>query len=77
MNPTTTIVLGSVMVVAGKWAKDETLSIRLAIGAMVSAIGLTLISEMDEKLGRLFGVLILVGIAYAYAPSIIKKAGLA
>ena len=76
MNPTTTVVLASVMVVAGKWAKDEKLNIRLAVGGMVLAVGLTLMSEMDEKLAKLFSALILLGIAYTYLPTIVKKAGL-
>lgn len=76
MNTTNAVVLTSVVVVAGHWANDKKLSIRVAIGAGALAFGLAALDQSSPELASKFAILILVAAVFMYAPGIAKKAGL-
>lgn len=75
MNADTTIVLSSLIVVAGKWAKGEKLEMRIVVGGAVAAIFLTVLSEANPKFGQTMSLAVLVGATVAYGPDIAKKLG--
>lgn len=76
MDTTTSVVLASVVVVVGQWAKKgEGPSIKLVTGGMVLAIILAAISQGNEKLGQQMALLVLVGALLTYAIPIVKKLG--
>lgn len=74
---TTTATLATVVVVfTGQWAKkNEGPSIKLAVGGMVLAVFLSVMSQSNEKLASQFASLILVGALLTYAIPITKKLG--
>jgi len=76
MDTTTSVVLTSVVVLAGQWAKkDKGPSIKLVVGGMVLAIILSAMSQGNEKLASQFSLLILVGAVLMYIQPIVKKLG--
>lgn len=76
MDATTSVVLTTVVVTVGQWAKDDKgPSIKIVVGGLVLVIILSAISSGNEKLGSQFGLLILVGSLLAYAVPITKKLG--
>lgn len=77
MNTTTSVVGTGIIVAVGKWAKDETLSVQIAVGVAGVAIALSLLNEADEKLASGFAALILLLAAFMYLPAIVKKLGFA
>lgn len=77
MDTSTSALLTGVVVTAGKWSSGDGISVRTVLGAIFLAIILTVMNEANEKFARQFGVLILVGAVFRYAPKIIEKTGLA
>jgi len=76
MDTTTSVVLTTLVVFAGQWAKkDEGPSIKLVVGGMVLAIILSAMSQGNEKLASQFAALILVGALLMYIQPIAKKLG--
>lgn len=76
MNPVTVALATGVLVVLGKWSREQEPNIDNAIGVAGVAVGLAILDQIDGKLGRAFGVLILVSVAVVHLPEIAKKAGL-
>lgn len=76
MNTTTAVVATGAIVVAGKWANDEPLSVKLAVGVGAFALALTLIGEANDKLASQFALLVLILAMFRYVPAIAKKTGL-
>jgi len=76
VNPVTVALSTGVLVVLGKWARGQEPNIDNAIGVAGVAIGLAILDQIDGKLARAFGVLILVSVAVVHLPEIAKKAGL-
>lgn len=72
----TTVVATAVVVYAGRTAQEKPIDIRIAVGAGAFAIGLTLLSNADEKLARQFGWMVLLAACFMYLPDIFKKTGL-
>jgi phenolic acid decarboxylase len=58
MNTTTWAVGTSAVVVAGRWATDKPLDIKLVIGLGVYAVSLSLLSNMDAELAAKFSGLV-------------------
>jgi hypothetical protein len=75
MNTTTAIVGSGVVITAGKWANGEHLSITIAIGVGVGAVGLAIVSSLDENLAGLFAWTIFFGALLKYLPAIVAKLG--
>lgn len=76
MDTTQSVVLTSLVVVAGQWAKkDKGPSVKLVVGGMVLAIFLSAMSQANEKLASQFAALILVGALLIYVQPISKKLG--
>jgi hypothetical protein len=74
MDTTTSVVATGIVVFVGQWAKkDEGPGIKLVVGTMALAIFLSFISQMNEKLGSQFAVLILIGALLTYAQPIFRK----
>jgi len=65
-----------VLVVAGRWANDKPLDIRVAVGTAGLALFLAVINSSSPELASKFAVLILVSAVFLYGPGIVKKAGL-
>jgi hypothetical protein len=76
MNPATSVVLTGVIVTAGEWAKGEGVSVRVAVGGTVLAIGLSVLAESEPKLASQFGLLILLVAAFTYLPAVFYSIGL-
>lgn len=76
MNPVTVALSTGALVVLGKWARGQEPNIDNAIGVAGIAIGLGLLDQIDGKLARAFGVLILVSVAVVHLPEIAKASGL-
>jgi hypothetical protein len=76
MNPVTVSLAVGVLVVLGKWSRDQSPNIDNAIGVAGVAIGLALLDQIDGRLSKAFGTLILVSVAVVHLPEIAKKAGL-
>lgn len=76
MNPLTSTALASIIVLTGTWAKGKEISIRLVVGGLFLAIGLSVMAEVNDKLARAFGLLIVVTALYVYGIDIVKKLGL-
>lgn len=76
MNPITVALATGALVVLGKWSRGQDPNIDNAIGVAGIAVGLALLDQIDARLGRAFGVLILVSVAVVHLPEIAKKAGL-
>lgn len=76
MNPITTAVVVGVMTTLGRWARGKGLTIDTVVGVVVLAITLAVIDTANEKLARAFGVLIVVGVAFAHLPVLLNATGL-
>lgn len=77
MDTSTSALLTGTIVTAGQWANGKGITARVVLGAMFLAIILTVLSNANEKLARQFGLLILVGAVFMYAPAITKSSKLA
>lgn len=76
MDTTTSVVLTTLVVFTGQWAKkNEGPSIKLVVGGMVLAVILSTLSQKNEKLASQFATLILVGALLMYVQPIVKKLG--
>lgn len=76
MNPATASVVTGVTVLVGEWAKDEPVSIRVVVGGMVLAVGLSVIAESAPDVASKFATLIVLVTAFRYGPAIAYKSGL-
>lgn len=77
MNTTTSAVATGVIVGAGRWSEGKPLDLRIAIGATVFAVGLSLIGNANQELASKFALCVLIVAMFKYVPSIGKKTGLA
>lgn len=76
MDTTTSVVLTSVIVAVGQWAKkDGKITMKLVVGMMVLAVILSAMESGNEKLARQFAALILVGALLTNVIPITKKLG--
>lgn len=73
MNTTNAAVGTGVIVVLGKWAKDETLDVGIVVGSAVFAVALSI---LPEPLGDKFALLVLMLAGFIYGPAIGFRAGL-
>jgi hypothetical protein len=69
-------MLTGTVVVVGRWAEGKKLDIKVIVGSVFLAVGLTVIGMGNEKLGQQFAVLILVAALLRYFMPIAKKTGL-
>lgn len=77
MDTTTSAVASGIIVTAGLWAEGKSFSAKVALGAGFLAIGLAILSGIDDKLARGFALLVLVSVLLRYGTAIAKKTGLA
>ncbi len=75
MNTTQTVVATAAIVVAGKWQKGESIDVRMAVGGGVLAIGLSILSNINEEFARLMSYVIIVSALYVYGPALVKAIG--
>jgi len=75
-NLVTSMVATGTIVYAGRVAQEKPIDVRIAIGAAAAAIGLTLMSNANEKLAQQFSWLILLGACFIYLPSVFRKTGI-
>lgn len=68
-------VAAAALVTAGKYAQDEGFEIKIAAGAAIAALGLSLLENVDEHLAQLFAGAILLTAAFLYVPVITDKLG--
>lgn len=77
-DTTLTAVVGTGLItVMGTWAEGQKLSIRPVIGGTFLALALTGISQASPQFASRLALLVLVGAAFRYVPSILSKTGLA
>jgi hypothetical protein len=75
MNTTTSVLLTAVIVVVGRWARNEGITSRIVIGIVILALFLSLMGQSQPKLAGQFGALILLTAVFGYGPDILKKLG--
>ncbi len=76
MNTTSAVVLAAAIAVTGRWAKgDKKVPMSVIVGIAGAAIFLSIMSEVNEKLGQQFALLLVVSAALIYAVPIAKWIG--
>ena len=65
-----------VLVVAGKWAAGETITIKIAIGVGVLALCFAVFDAMNPDLASKFAMLVLFFAALKYLPPLVTKLNL-
>lgn len=74
---TNTYVIGTVAVaVAGRWAEDKPLDVRVAVGAAGYAIGLALINTADSGVASKIALAVMLTALFRYVPAIVTKTGI-
>lgn len=68
-------VASAAIVTAGRYAQEEKFDIKIAAGAAIAALGLSLLENVDEHLAQLFAGAILLTAAFLYIPEITDKLG--
>lgn len=88
MNTTTSAVLAGLIVVAGRWAQKESITIRVAVGVATMAIFLAVIGQINTKFAQQLGTVFVVAALFVppsayggkskepFAVSIVKALGL-
>jgi hypothetical protein len=77
MDTTTSAVASGIIVTAGLWAEGKPFSVKVALGAGFLAIGLAILSGINDQLARGFALLVLISVLLRYGVAISKKTGLA
>jgi hypothetical protein len=77
MDTTAAVVGTGVLVVAGKWAAGETITIKLAIGVGVLALCFAVFDAVNPDLASKFALLVLFFAALKYLPPLVGKLNLA
>jgi hypothetical protein len=67
-----TVFATGAIVVIGRWATDETLSVKIVTGGLFLALMLTAIANANENFARLFADLLLVSAIFTYGYPISK-----
>lgn len=75
MNPIAASLVVGALVVGGKYARGKSPTIENGVGIAGVAIGLTLLTDINDKFGRTFSALVVLVVALAHFPVIAKKAG--
>lgn len=83
MNPTTAACLATIIVVGGRWAEGKSIEIKQAVGLMVAVLLLAGVYNINQKLGRMLSLVMLVSACLvrpspdddAYIVGIVKKLG--
>jgi hypothetical protein len=75
MRPIPAALVTGVLIVLGKWARNQSPNIDNAVGVVGIAVILALIEQANEKLSRAFAVLIVVSVAAVHLTTIVKAAG--
>jgi hypothetical protein len=75
MSPTNSAVLTAGVTITGRWAQGKGPTFKLAIGAFVYAIMLSLVWDANEQLASQLALLVLISAAFLYVPAIVKKLG--
>lgn len=76
MNPATGVVLTTGVVLLGKWARKESVTIHIVAGGTVLAVGLSVLAEASPDLAGKFTLLITLAALFTYAPAIAWQLGL-
>lgn len=76
MDTTNAVVGTGILTVAGRWAQDKPLDIRVAIGVGALALFLAAFNNSYPELAGKFATLVLVAAVFLYGPAIAKKMGL-
>lgn len=69
MNPGL-VLLSGVVVVAGRWTQNKPLDLPAVVALFFLAIMVSILSQVNEEIGRGFAVLILVSVVYVYGRDI-------
>jgi hypothetical protein len=77
VNATNILLLAAVVGVAGQYAKGQGFSLKTGVGGIVAAIFVTVISNVDAKLGMGFAGAVLVTALSLYAVPIAQQLGYA
>lgn len=75
MNTTNSAVLTGVVVTTGRWAEGKGVSIRVVTGAVILAVSLAVLGDVNSSFAEAMGALILVVAVMRYAVPIITKTG--
>lgn len=70
MSTTDIIVVTALVVVAGQWAENKPLNMRIGLGAAFAAIGLAVLDRLDTSLGTGLAVTALVAAVLKYGPDL-------
>lgn len=64
------LALSIVIVIAGRWSDDKTITTDMVVGALLAAVMLTAIETVNSKLAQGFAFLILLTAIYTHVPLI-------
>ena len=72
ISPTTSLMGTGALILVGTLVEDKAIDLRKVVAIGVIAIGLSIMSETKPDLAAQFGLLIMIGAAFRYVPSISK-----
>lgn len=75
IKPVNLILLASLIAVAGKWSKKQTIDSKMIVGGAVLAIGIAVLSEAQPKIAEPFAYLILVAVLSSYGEDLFTTVG--
>lgn len=76
MDTNNAVIGTAAIVTVGTWAQEKPISVKIVVGGVFLALGLSLMDQASPKLASRFALLILVVAAFMYIPAIAYKAGL-
>lgn len=76
MDTSTSTLMTGLIVTGGQVSQGKGVDLKVVLSVLFLAIMLSVIGDSNAKFAQRFGLLILVGAVFAYAPSIIKGVGL-
>lgn len=75
MRPISTAIIAGALVVAGKWARDNSPNIDNAIGIGGIALGIATLRQFDEQFSESMAALIILSLLVAHLPAITDSIG--
>lgn len=75
MNTTNIVLLSTIINIAGRWAQGKTLTVKIGVGALFAALGLSAIANYNADLGKDLAMLILVASILYNGPAVFGAVG--
>lgn len=76
MNTTNKVLLAGIITVGGQWAQKKDLSVRIGVGVLFVALGLSALGAWNQGFADDFATLVLVSTVIFNGPALFKAVGL-